>query len=119
MSIYELKTNQMSWESAIKQHNIYKGDMAKIIYSQRGYVCKEIEDLFSEVNNKIIIQLFCNDGREILSLVKKSGRGIGVDFSKSAIDIATETNRTLKYDCLFICQEVMSWLSTQDQNIGD
>lgn len=115
----ELETNRKSWDEAIARHNLVKGNIASVIQGGSGFLYQEIKELFPDIMQKTVVQLFCNDGRELLTLLKHGGRGIGVDFSTNAIKLAYETNHVLNCDCTFVCQEVMSWLHEQSHGVAD
>jgi hypothetical protein len=103
--------NQLSWDYAVSRHNLVKGDLASAIAAGPGYLHHEIAALLPSASEQTIVQLFCNDGRELLSLLRNGGRGVGVDFSGHAIRLARTLNDQLHYNCLFIQEEVSSWLA--------
>jgi len=111
MGTNETEINRLSWDYAIRYHNIVKGNVAKVIQAGKGYVFDEIKSFFPSIVDKTLLQLFCNDGRELLTLLRDGGRGIGIDFSENALQQAIITNQSLRCDCEFTCQDVLTWLN--------
>ena len=71
----------------------------------------EIRKIMPGLKGKRVVHLFCNDGREVLSLERLGAHATGVDFSGPAIAWALRTRSTLGFDATFYCEEVLRWLS--------
>jgi hypothetical protein len=100
-----INNNRQAWNEAFKYHQWARDD--KLFngfldpdFSTFDRECDKI--LISEIqkinlNGKIIGQLPCNNGRELLSLMKFGAKeGIGFDFSDIAIDEAKKLTEISK-----------------------
>lgn len=65
----------------------------------------ELEAL-GDVGGKSILHLQCHFGLDSLSLARLGAKVTGVDFSESAIDLATSLNKEVNLDAQFICCNV-------------
>lgn len=107
--------NRRSWDEAIRRHNRSKGNLAALLARGHSFVPDEIT-AFLPSSGQLLLQPFCNDGRELLSLANRFDRCIGVDFSPAAIDSARglSTNSS----CEFVCAEVGEWLSARHEPLA-
>ena len=85
------KNSNINIKELIKNNDYYFLDKAEI---------KKFKDL--SLANKNIAQLCCNNGREVISLVKLGASlGVGFDISDEAIAEAKELAQLAKMNCIF------------------
>lgn len=102
--------NRQSWDAAVNRHALVKNDTAAAIASGKCDLPPEVLAELSRARMARILQPMCNDGRELLSLVRGGSYGVGVDFSTAAIERAEATQATLGYRCDFVCADICDWL---------
>lgn len=72
---------------------------------------------FTSVNvrGKSVVQLCCNNGRELLSVKKLgAGRCLGVDISECFIEQARQLSQASQLVCEFVCADVLDLTPTDD-----
>lgn len=108
-----IKGNKEAWEEAFdmrqpswgadivervknEDYAFFNGDM---INTLRKYDFKD----------KVIGQFCCNNGRELLSLVKTTGAraGVGFDIAENMVSFANEKAEELKLPCTFVATNVL------------
>lgn len=69
-----------------------------------------MKDILKEIDTegKVIGQFCCNNGRELLSLVKsgKALKGVGFDIAENQVDFANKKAEELALDCSFVAANI-------------
>lgn len=104
--------NREAWDLAAVHHRThaqYREHLAG--FRKGGYSC--LDDILTETLGEIgiagrsVVQLCCNNGREILSVKGLgAGRCLGVDQSAAFLDQAAELAAAGGLDCDFLCRDV-------------
>lgn len=103
--------NKAAWNEVAPRHAAHNQEKLVGLFSQPGFSClDEIETaLLHQVGvvGKDVIQLACNNGRELLS-IKNIGaaRSVGVDVSSAFIEQATALANAGNIEAEFICCDV-------------
>ncbi|MEI6731302.1 MAG: class I SAM-dependent methyltransferase [archaeon] len=105
--------NRKAFNEANVFHNKAKGDYYKNKFLEKDFTA--LDDLEKQIFQKInvkgkkIAQLCCNNGRELISIIKLGAKeGTGFDISDAAIADAKEFADIAKVNCDFICTDVYS-----------
>jgi ubiquinone/menaquinone biosynthesis C-methylase UbiE len=105
-------SNKETWEEAFNHRS--KGWGEDIIYRLKNEEFPFIEKaLADELNNydfanKTIAQFCCNNGRELLSIMKFGAFcGIGFDIAENMVSFANNTAEELEVNCTFIATDVL------------
>lgn len=102
-----IEGNKAAWEEAFENRDASWGaDVAeKVRKEDYPFFNQETRDMLKSLNveGKVIGQFCCNDGRELLSLVKsgKAKKGVGFDIAENQVAFANETAKMLDVPCEF------------------
>jgi SAM-dependent methyltransferase len=107
-----IKSNKEAWEEAFEHRA--KG-WAEEVYERLQnetypFLKKElIEELHEfDFNDKTVSQFCCNNGRELLSIMKFGAKqGIGFDIAENMVFFANETAKKTKINCQFIATNIL------------
>ena len=111
MELY-IKGNKAAWEEAFEnRHPSWGADIADRIRNEElPFIKEDAKEVFKKhvTEGKVIGQLCCNNGRELLSLVKYGGakKGIGFDIAENQIAFANEKAAELQLPCEFIAVNI-------------
>ena len=105
--------NKEAWEEAFEMRD--KSWVADIInriqQEDYAYFNQDTIETFKHYNleGKTIGQFCCNNGRELLSLVKttKAAAGVGFDIAENMIAFADEKAQVLKLPCEFVATNIL------------
>jgi SAM-dependent methyltransferase len=105
------KLNREAWEEVFPKHKIgWKVDLAeKLLKKDFFFLDKNIITELERINlsKKTVGQFCCNNGRELLSIVKLGAEsGIGFDIAGNFIDEANRIAKTTKLSCQFIATDI-------------
>ncbi len=114
-----IEANRQAWNEVAPihaQHNMEQ--LIADLQTPGVYRIDEIERaFFADINvqGKAVVQLCCNDGRELISVKKMgAGRCVGVDISERFIDQAKQLVQASGHACEFICTNVLDLPSDND-----
>ena len=102
-----IEGNKAAWEEAFDNRDASWGADITERIQQEAYPFfeKEMVDILQNIDTegKTIGQFCCNNGRELLSLVKsgKAAKGIGFDIAENQVVFANEKARELNLPCTF------------------
>ena len=102
-----IEGNKAAWEEAFDNRDASWGaDITERIQKEDyPFFEKEMVDVLRNIDTKgkTIGQFCCNNGRELLSLVKsgKAAKGIGFDIAENQVAFANEKARELNLPCTF------------------
>ena len=102
-----IEGNKAAWEEAFDNRDTSWGaDVTERIQNEEyPFFEKEMVDVLRKINTegKTIGQFCCNNGRELLSLVKigKAAKGIGFDIAENQVAFANDKARELNLPCKF------------------
>lgn len=104
-----LSENQKAWEQASEYHQkSYKLDYKSYFKSDNNTLLNSLEEEYfknTELSNKTVAHLCCNNGKEIFSLVNMGVKEIwGFDFNKIVIDEANETKNYIGKDNVYFVE---------------
>jgi ubiquinone/menaquinone biosynthesis C-methylase UbiE len=106
-----IAANRAGWEEVAPLHR--RQNLADLLewFSTPGFsLLEEVETRrLTEIGvaGKAVIQVCCNNGRELVSVKNMgAGRCVGVDFAEAFIEQAREINAAAGQDCEFICARV-------------
>lgn len=104
--------NKEAWEEAF--NNRPKGWGEDIVYRIKNeelpYIVKDLADelVKYDFKNKTVAQFCCNNGRELLSIMKLGAScGTGFDIAENMIAAANETAKELDLNCTFIATDIL------------
>lgn len=105
------KLNKEAWEEVFPKHKIgWKIDLAeKLLEKDFFFLQKNIISELEKINisNKTVGQFCCNNGRELLSIVKLGAEsGIGFDITENFINEANRIAKTTNLNCQFITRDI-------------
>jgi SAM-dependent methyltransferase len=105
-------SNKAAWEEAFDNKDESWGiDIVDRIKNEEyPFFEKEMIDVLKKhtVKDKTIAQFCCNNGRELLSLMKNgANEGFGFDIAENQILFAKETNSKLGLNCNFIATNIL------------
>ncbi len=104
--------NREAWDRAAEHHRAHAQYQAHLAgFREGGYSC--LDDVLTEsleesgIAGRSVVQLCCNNGREILSVKGLgAGRCLGVDQSSGFLEQAAELAAAGALDCNFLCRNV-------------
>ena len=102
-----IEGNKAAWEEAFDDRDASWGADIRERIQKEDYPFfeKEMVDILRKIDTegKTIGQFCCNNGRELLSLVKsgKAAQGIGFDIAENQVAFANEKARELNLPCIF------------------
>ena len=102
-----IEGNKAAWEEAFANRDESWGaDITERIQKEDyPFFEKEMADILRSIDmeGKTVGQFCCNNGRELLSLVKcgKAAKGIGFDIAENQVAFANEKARELNLPCTF------------------
>ena len=102
-----IEVNKAAWEEAFDNRDPSWGaDITERIQKEDyPFFEKEMVDILrnTDTEGKTIGQFCCNNGRELLSLVKsgKASKGIGFDIAENQVAFANEMAKALGLPCIF------------------
>ncbi len=108
-----IKGNKEAWEEAFDQRDSSwcENLVEKIQKEDYTYFNDEMIEILKkyELKGKSIGQFCCNNGRELLSLVKSCGaaEGIGFDIAKNQVQFANEKAQELGLPCHFVAKNIL------------
>lgn len=107
------KFNKLAWEDAFEHRS--SGWEPKDIYRRcteektpffQAEVIEELNKI--DFKDKHVAQFCCNNGRELLSLMKYGATsGVGFDIAENMVANANEAARLLNYPCEFIATDIL------------
>ena len=102
-----IEGNKAAWEEAFENRDASWGAdiTGRIQTEDYPFFNEETISVLKKLPTKgaVIGQFCCNNGRELLSLVKsgKAGKGIGFDIAENQVAFANEKARELQLPCVF------------------
>lgn len=108
-----IKGNKEAWEEAFDQRDpSWCADIVERVQNaDYTYFEKETIEVLKkyDLKGKSIGQFCCNNGRELISLVKSTGaaEGIGFDIAENQVKFANEKAAELKMPCHFVATNVL------------
>ena len=107
-----IKSNKEAWEEAFEHRSRGWGEDIPIKLQNEAYPFLEkelIEELHElDFTNKTIGQFCCNNGRELLSIMKFGAKqGVGFDIAENMIAWANETAQKTKSNCSFVAADIL------------
>ena len=102
-----IEGNKAAWEEAFENRDASWGtDIAdRVRKEDYPFFCAEMKSVLKNLDTggKVIGQFCCNNGRELMSLVKcgKAEKGIGFDIAENQIAFASRTAEELNLPCEF------------------
>ena len=107
-----IEGNKAAWEEAFDNRDASWGaDITeKIQKEDYPFFNQETRDVLKtmDVEWKVIGQFCCNNGRELLSLVKcgKAKKGVGFDIAENQVAFANEKAKELQLPCEFVAANI-------------
>ena len=105
--------NKEAWEEAFDLRDASWGKDVTVRLQQEDYPFFNMDTVRVlrkyDMAGKTIGQFCCNNGRELLSLVKSSGavKGVGFDIAENQVAFASEKAKELSLPCEFIAVNVL------------
>ena len=102
-----IEGNKAAWEEAFDNRDASWGaDIAERIRGEEyPFFNEETKSVLKQIRTEgaVIGQFCCNNGRELLSLVKggKAGKGVGFDIAENQVAFANEKAKELQLPCVF------------------
>ena len=102
-----IEGNKAAWEEAFDNRDVSWGaDIVERIQKEEyAFFNEDTKKVLQTIDTegKVIGQFCCNNGRELLSLVKsgKAGKGIGFDIAENKVAFANEKASELNLPCEF------------------
>ena len=102
-----IEGNKAAWEEAFENRDASWGaDITERVQKENyPFFYEEMRSVLEKLNTKdaTIGQFCCNNGRELLSLVKsgKAKKGIGFDIAENQVAFANEKAKELNLPCVF------------------
>ena len=102
-----IKGNKEAWEEAFDKRDASWGaDIAERVQKEAyPFFNEETIEVLKKIKTEdaVIGQFCCNNGRELLSLVKsgKAKKGIGFDIAENQVTFANEKAKELQLPCVF------------------
>ncbi len=122
MSSY-IRSNKEAWEEAFDQrHPSWGSDVVqRVMAGDYAFFHPDFIQKLKEydLNGKTIGQFCCNNGRELLSLVKSSqaANGIGFDIAENQVRFAKEKAAELGVDCHFVATNILDIEDTYKESM--
>ena len=107
-----IEGNKAAWEEAFDQRDPSWGAdiVEKIQNEDYPFFNEETKSVLknTDVKNKAIGQFCCNNGRELMSLVKcgEAAKGVGFDIAENQVAFANEKAHELNLNCQFVAANV-------------
>ena len=107
-----IEGNKAAWEEAFDKRDASWGaDITeRIIKEEYAFFNEETIAVLKTIDTegKVIGQFCCNNGRELLSLVKsgKAAKGIGFDIAENQVAFANEKAKELDLPCEFVAANI-------------
>lgn len=108
-----IKSNKAAWEEAFDMRDpAWCADIVERVKSEDyAYFNADMTEALKkyDLSGKTIGQFCCNNGRELLSLVKtvNAREGIGFDIAENMVSFANEKAKALNVPCKFIATNVL------------
>ena len=107
-----VKSNKEAWEEAFdnRSENWCSDVLARYRSEELPFIERALaEELLKlDLSGKVIGQFCCNNGRELLSIMKLGAKkGIGFDIAENQIQCANEFGRELGVNCEFIAANIL------------
>ena len=102
-----IEGNKAAWEEAFENRDASWGaDIPERIYKEDyPFFNEEMKSVLKKIHTEgaVIGQFCCNNGRELLSLVKcgKARKGVGFDIAENQVAFANEKAKELDIPCTF------------------
>lgn len=108
-----IKNNKAAWEEAFENRaSSWGGDIVECV-ANNNYVFFEADmvDVLRkyDMRDKSVAQFCCNNGRELLSLVKSTSakEGIGFDIAENQVEFANQKAKELDLNCRFVAINIL------------
>jgi len=106
------ETNKEAWEEVFNKHqeNWKNNPIENMLENDFAFLNHDLTTELKDINlkDKDVAQFCCNNGRELLSIVKSGARsGTGFDFSENFIKEASRITELKNISCKFICTNIM------------
>lgn len=107
-----IEENKAAWEEAFDNRDSFWGAdiVERISTEEYPFFGEEMKNILKEIDTegKVIGQFCCNNGRELLSLVKsgKALKGVGFDIAENQVDFANKKAVELALDCSFVAANI-------------
>lgn len=108
-----IQGNKEAWEEAFGMRDAHWGEniVEKVNAADYGFFNKDMEKALRGVDckGKSVAQFCCNNGRELLSLVKSGNakNGVGFDIAENQIAFAREKAAALNLPCEFVAKNIL------------
>lgn len=102
-----IESNKAAWEEAFDLRDPSWGAdiVERILHEDYPFFNEETKNVLKRLDTegKVIGQFCCNNGRELLSLVKsgRASKGVGFDIAENQVAFANRTAETLSLPCTF------------------
>ncbi len=107
-----INSNKEAWEEAFENRSEGWGE--DIVYRLKTeklpFIAKDLADelVDYDFDNKTVAQFCCNNGRELLSIMKLgASSGIGFDIAENMVDFANKSAKELNFNCSFIATDIL------------
>jgi ubiquinone/menaquinone biosynthesis C-methylase UbiE len=105
-------SNKEAWEEAFNNRSEGWGDdiVYRIKNEEFPFIVKDlaIELVNHDFKNKTVAQFCCNNGRELLSIMKfGASSGIGFDIAENMVAVANNTAMKLDVNCKFVATDIL------------
>lgn len=106
------KSNKEAWEEAYDNRSEGWGaDVEDRLKHENFPFIEEVlinELAYYDLKNKSIAQFCCNNGRELLSLMKSgASEGVGFDLAENMVSFANNTAKALGSNCTFVASDIL------------
>jgi SAM-dependent methyltransferase len=95
-----------SWDSANSENYKHRKAIDRENLIPEDYLPGSVIESIAPESRPRVLQPFCNDGRELLSLAARGALGTGVDFSEVAISRALDASRQSQLNIEFVLGDV-------------
>ncbi len=107
-----INSNKEAWEEAFDHRKAGWGeDIAQRLKSEAYPFLEKVlidELLQLDFTDKSVAQFCCNNGRELLSIMKLGAKaGVGFDIAENMIAFANQTAKTLEINCSFVAANIL------------
>ncbi|HAQ56021.1 MAG TPA: SAM-dependent methyltransferase [Acholeplasmatales bacterium] len=111
MSNY-IKSNKAAWEEAFEKAEGYGAEnVAKLETEEFPFLLPEFISVIkaADMKGKKVAQFFCNNGRELLSIVKNTGaeNGVGFDIAENLVLQANKHAAATGIPCTFVSADAL------------
>ena len=102
-----IEGNKAAWEEAFENRDaLWGADITERIQKEEyPFFNSEMQSVLKQLHTEgaVISQFCCNNGRELLSLVKngKAKKGVGFDIAENQVAFANEKAKELDLPCVF------------------